>query len=61
MLLTECYFGDQIGVTWWVWHAAFGWGIEKCIQLLGGGNCSERDHSEDLGIDVVILKWILNK
>jgi len=31
-------------------HTAFGW-----------GNRSERDHSEDVGIDGVILKWILNK
>ena len=36
MLLTECYFGDQIGVTWRVGHVAFGWGVEKCVEILGG-------------------------
>jgi hypothetical protein len=36
VLLTECYFGGQIVVMWWVGHVAFGWGIEKCIQVLGG-------------------------
>jgi len=33
---------------------------EKWIQVLVG-NPKERDHSEDLGVDGNILKWILKE
>jgi len=38
------------------------WGRGEVYIGFGGGNLKERDHLEDLGIDVrIILRWIYSK
>jgi len=34
----------------WVGHVACIGGVERCIQVFGGGNIGERDHFEDPGV-----------
>jgi hypothetical protein len=35
---------------------------ERFIQCYGGGDLSERDHLEDLGVNgKIVLKWIFKK
>jgi hypothetical protein len=35
--------------------------MRNVYKIFGCGSLKERDHSEDLGVDRIILKWVFGK